>query len=273
MIAVECRGRLGNQLFEFALGIAVSARLGTTFVMLDDGLRLLFELTPYSRTLRRAFRALHFRLGHRRDPYPIVRDYEFGSPGDRLAGVRDRVIYRGWFQSEAFFENARYCVLDAFTVRAKHERRFRKRYSRLLAAPYVCCHVRRGDYHGFRDSPVLPLEYYNNALGLLGAGDELPVVFVGDDFNGIRDDLLGIPGARIERNDAILDFPPLIHAAGVVTSNSTFSWWGAYLNRTQGATVITPRHWLGFKEGVEYPRDIIPARWLQIDVPCDRLEI
>jgi hypothetical protein len=59
----------------------------------------------------------------------------------------------------------------------------------------------------------------------------------------------------------------MAHAASVVTANSTFSWWGAYLNRTPGKRVLMP--WLG-PERVGRFHDIIPHGWRQVGVrPAD----
>jgi hypothetical protein len=48
----------------------------------------------------------------------------------------------------------------------------------------------------------------------------------------------------------------------VISSNSSFSWWAAWLNRD--ARVIAPRLWLGLSVGEEFPPGTIPAGWEQI---------
>src|SRR4051794_31317310 len=146
MIAVEAKGGLGNRLFQFAFGIGTAARLGTSFAMQDDALRPIFTLEPYDRRVARGLRALRFRATHRARRYPVVIERDLGYSPDPPPRLFDRRIYRGYFQSERFFAHVRPQVLRAFSVRPEHERRFRARYGDLLARPYVCCHVRRGDY-------------------------------------------------------------------------------------------------------------------------------
>ena len=266
MIAVERRGRLGNQLFQFAFGIAAAARLGTAFVMQDELLHGIFELGRWAEPVPRRMRRLRFRLGHRLRPYPVVYQDSFGSPAELMDALRNRRIYNGFFQSEGFFAGAEADVRAAFAFRPEHERRFRERYADLLGAPYVCCHVRRTDYHSWEGGVVLPPSYYLHALERLTPAAGVPVVFVGDDFEDLQEQLAHIPGARFERNDEALDLLLIVRAAAVVTSNSSFGWWGAYLSRAQAKQVVAPRHWLGYKEGREFPPGVVPAGWQQVDV-------
>jgi hypothetical protein len=57
-----------------------------------------------------------------------------------------------------------------------------------------------------------------------------------------------------------------MHADTVVLSNSSFSWWGAWLNRRPGARILAPEHWVGFETGIESPRDVICAGWERVVV-------
>jgi hypothetical protein len=267
MIAVERGGRLGNQLFQFAFGIAAAARLGTSFVMQDDDLRRVFTLGPYGSPLPRALRALRFRAGQRIRPYRVVKIYDdsFDDPAQALDHLVDRSLYSGLFHSERFFAGARDQVLAAFTFRPEHERRFWARYADLLETPYVCCHVRRTDFLLLGEGGVaLPASYYLDCLEELDPGEAVPIVFVGDDFVGLREELDRIPGARFERNDEALDLLLLVHAASIVTANSTFSWWGAYLNRAPGTRVLVP--WMGSRGRTARRQHLIPDGWQHVAV-------
>lgn len=266
MIAVERRGALGNQLFQFAFGIATSARFGTSFVMADDTLRQLFTLGPYAGRLGRGRRALSYRLARRVRPYPVVRvsNTDFTSPRDVFDAFADRRHYEGFFQSEEFFASEAHRVREAYTPLPRHRKLFESCYGRLAHDRYICCHVRRGDYLQFLGGVALPVSYYAAALASLDSKD-IPVVFVGDDLSEVRKVFAEHPNVSFEHNDEIVDLQLLAHAESVVASNSTFAWWGAWLGRPD-RTVVAPRHWLGFKEGREYPPAIIPPRWRQIAV-------
>jgi hypothetical protein len=267
MIAVERRGRLGNQLFQFAFGIAASHRLGTQFVMADDQLRELFTLGPFGRPAERIARSLRYRAERAVRAYAVAKvdntDYE--APSEVLDALRDRALYAGFFQSETFFAECRETVREAFTPRPRHVRVFRERYGSLLQGDYLCCHVRRTDYLKWGDGMALPASYYTDALRSLDGFEGKPVVFVGDDLDEVEAVFGDRPNVRFERNAEIVDLLLMTHAAAVVSSNSSFSWWGSWLG-PEDRTVVAPRHWLGFRDGREFPPDVVPQRWRSLTV-------
>ena len=268
MIAVERRGRLGNQMFQFAFGIGASRLLRTDFVMADDELRAVFSLGRFGSPWQRAARALRYRARAGLAPFPVVEidKNEYEDPGAVLGRLKDSTSYSGFFQSELFFAHASDEIRAAFTVLPEPEAVFRSKYRALLERPYVCCHVRRTDYLTWGDGIALPVSYYRECLERAELAGRCPVVFVGDDLEEVRGELGGLAGVRFEANEPVLDLMLLMHAETVVASNSSFAWWGAWLNATPGKTVFAPRQWMGFKEGRELPPRVIPAAWIQVPI-------
>jgi hypothetical protein len=265
MIAVEARGRLGNQLFQFAFGVAAAARLGTDFAMNDDLLRPNFTLEPWGAPARRLSRSSRYRIAQRRSPFPVVRfDDAYQAPGEVLALVKDRTHYAGFFQSELFFKDAAADVRRMFRPRPEHERAFKDRYEDLLREPYVCCHVRRTDYLDWRGGVALPVSYYRAGLERLALDPGRTIVVVGDDLDWLRDEL-GDERFRFERNEEIVDLLLLANAQELVLSNSSFAWWGAWLNE-RASRVVAPQYWVGFNERRECPERVLARRWEQIPV-------
>lgn len=259
MIAVERRGRLGNQMFQYAFGVAAATLLGTDFAMATAELQPLFAL-PGRGGLGRARRSVAFRL---RRPQPVVEVDGDAEPEAVLASLVDGRGYTGFFQSERYFVAARDEVAAAFAIRREHVSAFESRYAGLLAAPYVCCHVRRTDYHAFDGGVVLPPAYYADALASV-AGVDGPLVVVGDDLDEVRD--VFPAGTRFEHNEPIVDLQLMVHAAAFVSSNSSLSWWGGWLGERPDRPVVAPRLWLGFKRGREIPRGVVPERWHDLPV-------
>jgi hypothetical protein len=282
MIAVELRGRLGNQMFQYAFALAAAEWLGTDFTLYlpSGGAPEGEQLSDF------------FTLGGRE--LPIIedpglprcwvdnRDYE--RPEDVFPTLRDNTSYGGYFQAHRFFEAVESRVRAHFQVQPDIDAAFRQRYGELVAERYVCCQVRRADYETFLGGSQLPLAYYRDALAMIRTISNTPVVFIGDDLDEASRALGDIGGARFEPNTPTFDFQLILHAHSAIISNSTFAWWGAWLNK-RAEVVIAPRYWLGWhhhtgwqqsvdmsggaarrRRGWEFPPGIIPDRWVQVPV-------
>jgi Glycosyl transferase family 11 len=267
MIAIERRGWLGNNMFQWAFGISASRRLGTRFTTDHEPLSPIFELDGEP-SLRWRLRRLRWRAGQRLQQWPTVEIDGDDDPRDVMAGLRDGVRYGGFFQSADYFGAEHDAVRRAFTVRREHRDRFRQEFADLVGADYVCLHVRRRDYLVWGGSGIeLPWSYFHRCLEL--AGIDAPAVFTSDDIAAVRAEFASQPGARFEANDPIIDMQLMMHAKVCVVSNSSFSWWGAWLNRHPDKRVLAPQHWLGFKKGREWPCRVIPDNWTQVAVDYD----
>jgi len=242
-------------MFQYAFGLAAADRLGTTLKIDDSGLRPLFVLEP----------TRHAEDQGPEDVVTVAND-SYEDPNEVMAKLTDETTYVGYFQSEEFFHSIADHVREVFRPREEHLSAFASLYADLARDGYVCCHMRRTDYHTFAGGVALPMSYYRSALSTLGAARGTPVVFVGDDLDEARESFRDLSGARFERNDEAIDLQLLRQATAVVVSNSAFAWWGAWLNQRPGARVVAPRHWLGFRFGWEYPPHVIPSGWHQVRV-------
>src|SRR5690606_26072631 len=116
----------------------------------------------------------------------------------------------------------------------------------------VSLHVRRGDYvqlqsaHNFHG--VLPLTYYKRAILLLKEKLERFTIFVfSDDLDWVRSNLQAeTPVVYVDyRSDdkTATDLALMSLCKHNIIANSSFSWWGAWLNRNPGKQVIAPKPW------------------------------
>ena len=232
--------------------------------MADEELRALFTLGEYGRPIGRIGRSIHYRVDRATHPYEVVKIEErVDGPAEVMAHLRDRTHYAGFFQSEDFFADLRETVRETYVPRRKHLTAFKAHCGHLLERPYICCHVRRTDYLTLGEGAALPVSYYTDALQSLDLPTETPVLFVGDDLNEVEAEFGLSANVRFERNSEIVDLLLMTHAAAVVTSNSSFSWWGAWLG-SDTRPVVAPRFWLGFRNRLEYPPRVVPERWTQL---------
>jgi hypothetical protein len=271
VIRVHTDGRMGNQMFQLAFAHAAAARLGTTYVygrppfkddVLGPPLWRLFDIGEWSRpSLRlRRYAAFLARYGPRAPVIKLGHDEE---PATVLDSLREGVVYAGFYQSEQWFAGHEERVRSMFDPLPQFWDEYRSRYGS-STRPYVCMHVRRGDYLA-TGGWALPTSWFRDALEVVPDLDRYELVVVTDDPVAVREELRDAGPIRCEQNSMMVDLLLLMHADVVIASNSSFSWWGAWLNRRE-AHVIAPQHWLGFATGTEEPRGAIPERWQQVPV-------
>lgn len=120
--------------------------------------------------------------------------------------------------------------------------------SRLPAEKYAAVHVRRGDYVSNAKYNAIfgtcSENYYRNAIALISG--ELPVIIVSDDVAWAQEFALSVPlrPAPITVSSGTNHYQDLATLAGaseLVLSNSTFSWWGAFLG--YGSKTVCPSPW------------------------------
>jgi hypothetical protein len=163
----------------------------------------------------------------------------------------------GYFQSEKYFAEYR----DAFIHATRLPWRPRNDIS---------IHVRRGDYLQYPNKhPVVPDRYYGEAIGMATRLGFRDFHVFSDDIKWCRDYFTEsrFPGVFhfSEGNDEMADMIAISNCAGGhINSSSTFSWWGAWLNRNPQKFVITPEQWFVPGHGGLDTSDIIPPTWVKL---------
>ena len=252
-------------MFQFAFGLLASQKFRTIFLpdtnfyKYDLGIfRLKF---PYN-LLRYVglFRVYNF-LQKRWTGLNIIDATDCSTDQTQIPIVNEAYYY-GYFQDPRLYERHKQELLKLFTVRRYYTKQFGEKYKRLLEGGkrLVVISVRRGDYEGFiiqgiNKSVLIPIDWYErNLSNIVRQNDELLIVT--DDPNQVEQEWNNEKyPATIVRGSVAEQLLLMHHADILLISNSTFAWWGAYLNVKQ-ATVYAPSNFLGFNHGFEYPAGI-----------------
>lgn len=281
-IEVVMDAGLGNEMFQYALGRALSVRLARPLVL---DISLLFQYPGGE------FDLPCFRLGEQRIQelsYPawIARTKALrflGSCGIELVHfveestllfssevleINAPCILRGFWQSERYFASIETQLRDEFTMVREQDSRSAACQAQILNVHSIGLHVRRTDYlpapgqedyHG-----TCPKEYYDAALKLilsrLGGGAELFVF--SDDIEWTRENIrYDIPTVYVDwnRERNYEDLRLMSQCRALVMANSTFSWWAGWLNPRKDKIVVAPRQWYR-AAGVE--SDLPNSAWL-----------
>jgi hypothetical protein len=281
MVAVKLEGRLGNQLFQYAFIYTASKKLNTKFyldksidyLLLDKYFNIEQDLcyffdkkvfsikgfkNIFSHHLRYKFYYLLKQLFHLK----IVTFYNSVEPLTQIKKIEDGTIYQGFFQSEDYFRDLKKEIKNIFTIKDIHVKKFKSIIDRLpITGKHVVVHIRKGDYVDCDFS--LNYEYFHKAIVSLN-NDANYFIFVSDEPAKIENEFKYIKNKYISDNEEIIDFQFIMHADICILSNSSFSWWGAYLN-TKQPKIVAPRYWLGKADNKELPVNVIPHSWIKLD--------
>jgi hypothetical protein len=204
----------------------------------------------------------YYATGHLNDSFPV--NYDFKIAPDA------RAIYLvGFWQSYSMVQEVEVELRGEFSlVEPPSKRTLEVAAAIRAAANPVSVHVRRGDYlEVFGENALLPLAYYDRAARFMTnrLGDAPSFVF-SDDVAFAKEWTRG--KARtvvVDHNDADSaheDLWLMSLCRHHIIANSSFSWWGAWLNPSKSKLVVAPSNWLGFETR---RTAIAPPEWILMD--------
>jgi hypothetical protein len=174
----------------------------------------------------------------------------------------DHVNIDGFFQSEKYFKHNRDLVLDFLNFNSLEEY-VRAKYSNILNNQITSIHVRRTDYVSNQNHhAVQSINYFQKAIQILEKETSHYIIF-SDDINWckLNFDMKNITFIENEKDYHEIYLMSLCN--NHIISNSSFSWWGAWMNKNKNKTVIAPKKWFGPAKQ-ESSIDIIPETWIKI---------
>jgi hypothetical protein len=174
----------------------------------------------------------------------------------------ENLLLEGYFQSEKYFINNKDYIINLFKPTENIKQTILERLSNISDS--ISIHIRRGDYLKLSDfHPQQSLEYYTSAINLLGV-DRNYLIF-SDDLDGVRSMFDFLPNKQfISLGKDYLDLYAMSMCEHNIICNSTFGWWGAYLNENKNKKVIGPNKWFGSALANLISSDILPDNWIKI---------
>jgi hypothetical protein len=237
MVTCDLIGRMGNQMFQIATSAAHAWRVNQPFAFPGKAQgsytgETYFKHLPKVNP-RRLFRN-YTEHSHRYSPIPTY--------------LKD-VKLHGYWQSEKYFNDYREKVINLFGIPLQDDLKH-----------YVAVHVRRGDYLEMANKhPTVTKEYINNAIEHIGKHYE--PLFFSDDIRWCMDNF---QGSFYENTNPIESIAAMSSCSHNIIANSSFSWWGAWLNPNPDKIVIAPKVWFGPGNSNLDPTDIYCENWIKI---------
>jgi hypothetical protein len=296
MIISHIIGGLGNQMFQYAAGRALSLGLNQPFKLdISDfkgyGLRTFDlkncfncsgEISTDSdlrhilgwQSIRAIRRLLNKpKLSSLRSKQFIIEPYSHYWPGFQKCPSSSYLL--GYWLSEKYFQSSEMQIREDFTFKTCLNSENNTLAAEINSINSVSLHVRRGDYasdsktmaaHGLCD-----LSYYYSAIDYIANGVRNPIFFIfSDDISWVRENLkIGYPCRYIDHNhgaEAYNDMRLMSLCKHNIIANSTFSWWGGWLNINPNKIIIAPKRWFASDTIVadysSFMSDLIPSKWV-----------
>jgi hypothetical protein len=275
VIIMKTMAGLGNQLFQYACGRALALRRGTELRLWKDPV----SAVPLTDQPDRPYRIFDFNIVAQpaTELDLTVMQYKVHeNPQTFLPAVLDlpdNVMLDGFWQTEKYFEDV------ASTIRSELEfkdpqrmqvaRAKVKRIRQSGRASVVAVHVRRGDYVLDKTKGIfhnLSLQWFEMAMSRFPT--QVVFLIFSDDITWCKEHLKGSCILYSTGNNDLEDLALMRACDGYVISNSSFSWWGAWLSDSPAPAVIGPdsNHWFGqvlMRHGQHDATHILPDRWLK----------
>lgn len=250
-------GRLGNQLFQIASTIGI-ADTGKKQVVFPSWEYSTFFNTPFP--IGECSGTTVNEVKFEYDP----EIYERVSYQSVKGGRQNNVDLFGYFQSYKYWHDSEAHIKNTFRFKEEFINQQRRKYYKAFEKKTIAIHIRRGDYLNNPNYIVLPITYYILALfkhfpdwenhNIIIFGDNMPYCKVHFDC---------LPNVFFsEGNSDIEDLCLMSECDHFILSNSSYSWWGAYLGQNKNSIVVRPKeYYKGEMAKSCDTKDFWPKKW------------
>lgn len=294
MIITKLIGGLGNQMFQYAAGRRaalfnnVDLKLDITGYENQDGITPrkymlhifnikedfvnLKEIQRLKGARGNIFIRSFSRLKNKITPYykqPYVRQKSFQFDPNILE-ISDETYLDGYWVSEKYFKDIQNTIHKEFAFREKPDKKNKRIIDHLKKLESVSIHIRRGDYvsdkktHDYHG--ICGMDYYKKAVQIVAQKIRKPYFFIfSDDPEWAKKNIkIKHPNKIVDYNFGKKDHEDLRLMSLCnhnIIANSSFSWWGAWLNKNPNKIVIAPKRW--FADQSIDTTDLVPDSWIR----------
>lgn len=285
MIISHILGGMGNQMFQYAAGRCL-AYLNKSRLKLDargfDEYKLRnFDLQSFHTDCQFASEN---EIRNLLPSHNFEKALQYLSPKSKRTYYREKYFHfdndifnygahlyiKGYFQSEKYFLPIKSVLQKEFTFKDEIIQRVKEFSNKTRSANSVSVHIRRGD---MKNDPVMvqrhgvmPLSYYQKAIEIIRSKISNPqFYFFSDDIHWAKENFTNADTIFVSGEISKTHFEDLYLMSQYghnIIANSSFSWWGAWLNDNPGKIVIAPNKW--FNSGPQDTQDLIPSNWIRI---------
>jgi hypothetical protein len=260
-------GYLGNQMFQYAALIGIGTSTNSTSVVPSGSYELVETFAVKSPTIDSILS----------DPSTCCwtnrAERGFSYDPEMMSVVKNTNIH-GYFQTEKYFAHCKDTIRAEYTFKdSAMEDQVKKsiagfKSTAVTKMPIVGIHVRRGDYLNLQHIHPFDEKYYESAINkMYEQHGRCHYVVVSDDIQWCKSfftyQFAKYGTFAFSMSSYATDIALLCNVDHVIMSNSSFSWWGAWLNKSETKTVIAPAKWFGASGPADWS-DIYCEGWTVI---------
>lgn len=260
-VTIQLLGGLGNNMFQIAAAHAYAVRNNKELILLNEKFGTTHgALDTYRDNILSKLRFVD-RQYINQQQYSVFQ--EIGFEYNAIPNIPGNVALSGYFQSEKYFLDLKDSILNLFSYSNEHKENVLKKHS-FLNNNSCSIHVRRGDYVSLSNiHPIQSITYYMKAVRQMP--EESVFIIFSDDIDWCKNNFPNIPEKFIFIEN-ISDHESLLMMSlckNNILSNSSFSWWGAWLNQNKDKKVIVPSKWFGNSVNHD-TKDLYCKDWIKI---------
>ena len=294
MIIVKLKGGLGNQLFQYAAAKNL-AIINQTKLLIDsssgfsnDHYKMSFDLLNFcikyeiasldeinnflgkSNIIRYFRKFFSYLFSFNNMQYIHERFYHYD---EKVANIKSKknIYLEGYFQSEKYFFKNYNEVLSEFEFKQEASDINLKYLLQIKDCESVSLHVRTYDDAKINSAIKIygnpSIDYYEKAVDYIKSKIKDPVFFIfSDNIDWAKNNIV-INHAKVEyisHNDienGHEDLRLMKACKHNIIANSSFSWWGAWLNKNKNKIVIAPKKWVQ-SDHIDF-KDVVPKNWIK----------
>ena len=255
MITCQLQGGLGNQMFQIAATYALAKRNNDEYSFNFNTCH-----TPLQGNTSKKYKDNIFK--NIKEDVNFIPKFIFSEEKFSYNELpyTNNLSLTGYFQSEKYFIDYKEEIKKLFHISSENIKLIRDFFIwwDLLDKQITSIHVRRGDYLNNQEfHKICPIEYYEKTMEEIG---DSYFIFISDDMDWVKKKFIGKNIVYSSFNDEILDLSMMMLCDNNIIANSSFSWWGAYLNKNENKKIIAPKIWFG-PNGPKDTQDLIPKDW------------
>lgn len=251
---------IGNQMFQYAASLSYAKKHNKEICILEknklsSNFNISVPLCNESEQTQNIYNLLKIKV------YGKHATLEMNRYDKKILEDNKALNFTGFQQDERYFRDIKDIIIKEFTFKNPLSDNAQQLANKMERENSICVHFRRGDYIKF-NYPILTQKYYDEAIEYIQSQvkEPLHLYLFSNDMNWVKNNFqTSLDITYVEGFDDVTDMRLMSQCKHNIIANSSFSWWGAYLNDNPDKIVVAPDVWDYWHDW--WAKDIVLPDW------------